>query len=155
MDMTEEELACRKKVMIAIDESECSHYALKWVLDNLHDSLSTSSLIIFTVQSIADFSYLPAASPGSARMFCPPSTNIELIKSVQEHQKKVALALLEKAKGICASQGVIAETITEVGDPKEAICHAVDNLNIDLLILGSHGRGALKSPRECEQLLCS
>lgn len=37
---------------------------------------------------------------------------------------------------------VYAETITEVGDPKEAICKAVEKLNIQFLVLGSHGRGA-------------
>ena len=37
---------------------------------------------------------------------------------------------------------IVAETITEVGDPKEAICKAVEKLNIQFLVLGSHGRGA-------------
>ncbi|RVX12514.1 hypothetical protein CK203_011816 [Vitis vinifera] len=37
---------------------------------------------------------------------------------------------------------VYAETITEVGDPKEAICKAVEKLNIQFLVLDSHGRGA-------------
>ncbi|XP_010264140.1 PREDICTED: uncharacterized protein LOC104602218 isoform X2 [Nelumbo nucifera] len=141
--MANEEPGCKKKVMIAIDESECSHYALKWVLDHLQDFFPTSSLIIFTVQSLADFAYLSAASPVSGRMFCV-ATNPELIKSVQEHQRKAALALLEKAKDICATQGVVAETITEVGDPKEVICDAVEKFKINLLILGSHGRGTLK-----------
>nr|DAD35372.1 TPA_asm: hypothetical protein HUJ06_006012 [Nelumbo nucifera] len=68
--MANEEPGCKKKVMIAIDESECSHYALKWVLDHLQDFFPTSSLIIFTVQSLADFAYLSAASPVSGRMFC-------------------------------------------------------------------------------------
>lgn len=39
---------------------------------------------------------------------------------------------------------VVAETITEIGDPKEAICEAVQKMNIDLLILGSHSRGPLE-----------
>lgn len=36
-----------------------------------------------------------------------------------------------------------ADTICEVGDPKEAICETVDKLNIDMLVVGSHGKGAL------------
>lgn len=39
---------------------------------------------------------------------------------------------------------VDAETMTEVGDPKDQICVAVEKLNIELLILGSHGRGAIQ-----------
>ena len=34
--------------------------------------------------------------------------------------------------------------MTEVGDPKNTIYEAVEKLNIQLLVLGSHGRGALQ-----------
>ncbi|KAG2709357.1 hypothetical protein I3760_05G234800 [Carya illinoinensis] len=69
----------------------------------------------------------------------------ELMRSIQENHQKIASALLEKAKEICANHGIIpAEMVTEVGDPKEAICAAVENLNIQLLVLGSHSRGVIK-----------
>jgi len=32
----------------------------------------------------------------------------------------------------------------EIGDPKEAICDAVEKMNVDLLIIGSHGYGMVK-----------
>ncbi|XP_002283402.1 universal stress protein A-like protein [Vitis vinifera] len=124
----------KKKMMVCIDESEYSHHALNWALENLRDSLSNFQLIVFTVQSLSDFTYIHASTLGVA----PP----DLITEVQERQKKVAFALLERAKEICAQCGIVAETITEVGDPKEAICKAVEKLNIQFLVLGSHGRGA-------------
>ena len=34
---------------------------------------------------------------------------------------------------------VVAETVTEVEDPKEAVCEAVEKFKINLLILGNHG----------------
>lgn len=61
----------------------------------------------------------------------------------QENQKKFALALLDKAKAICTNYGIEPETITEVGDPRDAICEAVQKYKIQLLVLGSHSRGAL------------
>lgn len=36
------------------------------------------------------------------------------------------------------------ELITEAGDPKDAIKSAAEKLNINLLVVGSHGEGALK-----------
>ncbi|KAF5207606.1 Universal stress protein a-like protein [Thalictrum thalictroides] len=128
-----------KKLMVAIDESECSHYALEWALDNLPDYISSSpssSLYIFTVQNLADFSYLQAASLGSS----PP----ELLRAVQEQNNNCASALLKKAKDICASRGVTPKTISEVGDPKEVICSAVEKFNINLLVIGNNGKGAIK-----------
>lgn len=126
----------KKKVMVAIDESESSHYALEWTLQNLRESIENSKLFIFTAQDLQDLSYLYASSFGAA----PP----ELVQTVQENNKKFTAALLKKAKDICNQYGIEAETVTEIGDPKEAICEAVDKHNIQLLVLGSHGRNALK-----------
>ncbi|CAA2962637.1 universal stress A, partial [Olea europaea subsp. europaea] len=36
------------------------------------------------------------------------------------------------------------ETIIEAGDPKEAICEAVEKLKVELLVLGNHSQGALQ-----------
>uniref|UniRef100_A0A8R7PIF0 UspA domain-containing protein n=1 Tax=Triticum urartu TaxID=4572 RepID=A0A8R7PIF0_TRIUA len=52
-----------QKMMVAIDESECSHYALEWALRNL----APRRLILFTVQPFSPLSYLPAGSPRKPR----------------------------------------------------------------------------------------
>ncbi|KAF4360805.1 hypothetical protein F8388_015128 [Cannabis sativa] len=132
----------KKKVMVAIDESDCSHYALQWALDNLHHTILDSKLVIFTVQSTVDLGYIFASSYGSARTSL--SLSPELVVSIQERNKKVAVALLEKATEICSKHQIEAETLTEVGDPKEKICEAVDKFNIQLLVIGSHGRGTIQ-----------
>ncbi|GJS44504.1 universal stress protein A-like protein [Tanacetum coccineum] len=67
----------------------------------------------------------------------------ELIKELKESENKAALDLLKKAKTTCTEYGITAEGIAEIGDPKVAICNAVEKLNVQLLIVGSHGRGAL------------
>ncbi|CAA3010054.1 universal stress A [Olea europaea subsp. europaea] len=126
----------KKKVMVAIDESEFSLYALKWTLQKLHDSLLNSELVLFTVQPIVDYAFIYASTYGV--------TSPELLAAFQENQKKTAMALLDKAKDICKDHGISAETITEAGDPKETICEAVEKLKIELLVMGSHSRGALQ-----------
>ncbi|KAI7741694.1 hypothetical protein M8C21_007656 [Ambrosia artemisiifolia] len=125
-----------KKVMVAIDQSEYSRYALEWALQNLHESIANNQLFIYTVQPISDYSYLHASAYGAT----PP----ELIRNIQENQKKVALSLLDQAKDLCNKYGITAETITEVGDPKDLICEAVEKLKVQLLVMGSSSRGALK-----------
>ncbi|EXB77509.1 Universal stress protein A-like protein [Morus notabilis] len=139
----EEEIQKKKKkrVMVAIDESEYSHYALNWTLEKLHDTIFNSQLFILAVQSNADLGSAYASSFGSAHFV---STTHELVTSIQERNKKAALALLERAKEICKMHGTEAETITEFGNPKEVICEAVEKYNIELLVLGSRGKGAIK-----------
>ncbi|KAK0600773.1 hypothetical protein LWI29_018276 [Acer saccharum] len=85
--------------------------------------------------------------------------NLSLSLSVvsKRHQKclrilfillnKITVAFLEKAKDICATRAIKAEMVTEVGDPKTAICNAVQKLNINLLVLGDRSLGKIKRPK--------
>ncbi|XP_059316948.1 universal stress protein A-like protein [Lycium ferocissimum] len=122
--------------MVAIDESECSFYALEWALENLYQSLLNAEVVLFTAQPIADYGYIYAESFGV--------TSPELMASVQENQRKVANAILKKAKDLCTQHAIVAETATQVGDPKQTICEAAEKLHVNLLVLGSHNKGALQ-----------
>lgn len=75
------ETKVQSKVIVAIDESECSSYALKWALQNLDDKLK-SGLILFSVISI-DYSGAFAGGYGSLRKLyfaplLPPYSNLFL-----------------------------------------------------------------------------
>ncbi|KAM5567742.1 hypothetical protein ABKV19_015686 [Rosa sericea] len=132
-----------KPVMVAVDESECSHCALMWVIDNLKESITTKSpLLIFMAQPPPASSITFAAPLGAARMYCPPTP--EFANNMQENHRKLTVALLERAKDICASHGVTAKTVTEIGDAKTAICAAVLKYNVNLLVLGERGLGKIK-----------
>ena len=37
-----------------------------------------------------------------------------------------------------------AEKLVVAGDPRDAICELVENLNPSFLVIGSHGYGAIK-----------
>lgn len=123
--------------MIAIDESDCSHYAVEWALTNLKSTLtSDAGILLFTVIS-NDYSGLIAGSYGVALP--------ELLTSIQENQKKSAIALLEKAKELCAKHGIAdVETLYEFGNAKDAICDAVEKYHVQLLVIGSHSKGAIQ-----------
>ncbi|XVF02238.1 hypothetical protein REPUB_Repub04eG0158800 [Reevesia pubescens] len=140
--MEEEKQQFDKKVMVAIDERDCSYDALIWVLKHLKESITKSPLVIFAAQPLPNFKYpIFAAQLGFARMYFPDSATSDLIDRVKEQNKKVSLGLLEKAKGICTSHGVKVETVTEIGDPKEAICNAVETYKINLLVVADQADG--------------
>lgn len=68
----DDQTPAKMKVMVSIDDSEYSHHALQWALDNLHRTITASQpLVVLTVQPITNLAYIPAASFGSARMFTP------------------------------------------------------------------------------------
>nr|GMD99851.1 universal stress protein A-like protein [Ipomoea batatas] len=134
-----------KRVMVGIDESESSSYALKWVLDNLKQSITTSSLILLMAQPRPNHSNTVApALLSSARMYCSAASTPELVTSIQERNHMVSVGILEKAKEMCAIHQINAETVTIIGDPKEAICDAVQRFHINLLVLGDHESPKIK-----------
>ncbi|GAA0145236.1 hypothetical protein Leryth_011051 [Lithospermum erythrorhizon] len=126
----------KRKVMVAISESEYSRHALEWALEYFHDMFVDAEVVIFNAQSTKDYSYVYAYAAGV--------TSPELLTTIREKQQNTSTALLEMAKNICEKYGVQASTACEVGDPKEVICEAVEKLKIQLLVVGSHGRGAVK-----------
>ncbi|WVZ57586.1 hypothetical protein U9M48_007952 [Paspalum notatum var. saurae] len=131
-----------QKVMVAVDESECSHRALEWALRNLAPTLAPP-LLVLTAQPLLPLGYVSAAAFGAPLGTVPPVAP-ELVKSMQEQQRELTQALLDKARAICADHGVAVETIVEVGDPKEVICESAEKKNVDLLVLGSHSRGPVQ-----------
>lgn len=131
-----------EKVMVVIDESEDSYKALIWALNNLKEPHRSSKLVVFAPQAFPKCNNICGAQLGYARIYCPVSFTVA--PDSASKQNKVSIGLLEKARGICASKGVHVETLTEVGDPKEVICNAVQSHKISLLVIGDNDNGFLK-----------
>lgn len=55
-----------QKVMVAVDESECSRHALVWAVRNLSPTLAPP-LLLLTVQPLVPLGYVSAASLGAPR----------------------------------------------------------------------------------------
>ncbi|KAJ4828889.1 hypothetical protein Tsubulata_039862 [Turnera subulata] len=96
----------KKKVMVAIDESQHSYHAFLWALDNLKELLTNSPLVIFAAQPFPNCFDTYGAQLGHSHLYCPGPTSSSLISSVLKQNQDIALGLLERAENICASRGV-------------------------------------------------
>ena len=56
-----------------------------------------------------------------------------------------AQAALRGARRLLAAAGVAFRELTHVGDPAAVIARVVRKERVDLVVMGSHGRGALKT----------
>ena len=64
---------------------------------------------------------------------------------VEEKLKKEAAGLLEKVKERAAEENVSCETIVHVGgQPHQFIVKEAKEKNIDMIVMGTHGRTGLK-----------
>ncbi|KAA8549164.1 hypothetical protein F0562_000848 [Nyssa sinensis] len=127
-----------KSVMVVgIDESEHSVYALEWTLDHFFTPFASNSpfslVIVHAKPSPSTAAGL--AGPGAADVF--PLVDADL--------KRIAARVIEKAKEICISK-LVNDVIVEVGegDARNVLCEAVERHHASILVLGSHGYGAIK-----------
>ncbi|XP_020540882.1 universal stress protein MSMEG_3950/MSMEI_3859 [Jatropha curcas] len=139
----------KMKVMVALDESDGSFYALQWSLDNLIDgvsatnepSLQESGLVTLVhVQQPFQPSFYPVG-PGGAAAFYPPTT---LMESVRKAQAENSAAILSRALKMCNEKMIKAETLILEGDAKDKISQATEQMDVDLLVVGSRGLGKIK-----------
>ncbi|XP_071724773.1 universal stress protein PHOS34-like [Rutidosis leptorrhynchoides] len=127
-----------KQVMIvAIDDSEHSYYALEWTLEHFFTPFGSNSpfQLVVVHAKPSPTAAVGIAGPGAA----------EILPLVDADLKRIAARVLEKAKQICISKGV-NDVILEVGDgdARNVLCEAVEKHNASILALGNHGYGAIK-----------
>ncbi|XP_050379585.1 uncharacterized protein LOC126796915 [Argentina anserina] len=136
------------RVMVAMDESDSSFYALTWVLDHLFINAPSTAVegveraagmvtVVHVMKPFQHFVY-PA---GGAPAFANASVVMESVKKFQEES---SAAILSRALQICKDRRVKAEAVVMNGDPKEMICQATEKMHVDLLVVSSRGLGMVK-----------
>ncbi|XP_010263144.1 PREDICTED: universal stress protein A-like protein isoform X2 [Nelumbo nucifera] len=132
------------KVIVAIDESEGSFYALRWAIDNIFtyavaapdQSLELSKIYLLHVQQPFQHYIFPSGPAVYATS--------AVLDSVKKAQEQNSATLLARALQICKERMIKAETIILDGDPKDVICQAAEQIHADYVIVGSRGLGKIK-----------
>ncbi|KAJ7977562.1 Universal stress protein A [Quillaja saponaria] len=127
-----------KQVMVVgVDDSDHSSYALEWTLDHFfipYASNPNFKLVLVHAKPSAT-STVGLAGPGAA----------EVLPIVDSDLRRIAARVIEKAKEICISKSV-NDVVVEVveGDARNVLCEAVEKHHAAILVVGSHGYGAIK-----------
>jgi nucleotide-binding universal stress UspA family protein len=75
-----------------------------------------------------------------------PSIEVQTIDPIkcQIEERKFAESVLKKAEAICAKNGITPSKITANGTPGYMIVKYIKNNKVDLVVLGSRGRSAVR-----------
>ncbi|CAJ2629139.1 unnamed protein product [Trifolium pratense] len=135
-DESSEKAQPQPVMVVAIDESDHSAYALRWTLDHFFTAGNDSvfKLVLVHARPSATSS-VGLAGPGAA----------EVLPIVDSDLRKIAARVADSAKQLCIKKSV-NNVIVEVveGDPRNVLCDTVDKYHASILVVGSHGYGAIK-----------
>ncbi|KAF9604922.1 hypothetical protein IFM89_011289 [Coptis chinensis] len=124
-------------MVIGIDDGEHSFYALEWTLDRFFVPFASNPpfRLILLHSKPSPSSVVGLVGPGAADVM--PYVEIDL--------KKIAARVIDKAKELCSSK-LVGDVIAEVieGDARIVLCEAVERHHATILVVGSHGYGAIK-----------
>ncbi len=114
------------KVLVATDGSECARRALESAIKMVKAPDGT-----LTIMHVLQLS--PAVGFGK-----------KLTEEIESLFLKDATAFLEDQKREVEARGVKTDTILVKGNPAQAILHAAEEMNADLIVIGSRGLGGVK-----------
>jgi nucleotide-binding universal stress UspA family protein len=122
------------KILVPTDGSETANKSVEYAA-----GLAKQLGATITLLSVIDISVILAqpledmASPG------------HLQESVEDYMRQAAKACIQEATRICKENGIQPETVTRSGHPVEEIINEAVKSKVDLIVMGSQGRSALKA----------
>ncbi|KAI4987556.1 hypothetical protein ZWY2020_020356 [Hordeum vulgare] len=127
--------AGKMTMVVGVDESEHSYYALQWTLLHFFSPGQQQYRLVVVTAKPTAASAVGLAGPGAA----------DVLPFVEADLKRSSLRVIDKAKELCA-QAQVSDGVFEVveGDARNVLCEAVERHHAEMLVVGNHGYGAIK-----------
>ncbi|GAV82520.1 Usp domain-containing protein [Cephalotus follicularis] len=128
------------KIVVAVDESDESMYALSWCLSNLFSDKTQNTLVLLYVKPPVP-PPLSSSFGAAGYMFCG-----DVNAAIERYGSDLVKSVMQRAENVYSkfSTDLNLERIVGSGDAKDVICGAVEKLRADVLVMGSHGYGFIK-----------
>ena len=122
------------KILVPTDGSETASQSVKYAAGLAQQLGATITLLSVIDISVILAQPIPAiASPA------------HLQESVADYMRQAAEACIQEATRICKENGLQPETVIRSGHPVEEIINEAVKSKVDLIVMGSQGRSALKA----------
>jgi len=122
------------KILVPTDGSKTAQRAVTYAV-SLAKQTGASIILLGVIDKSA---FIPQSIP-------PRATPVNIAEPLEDYLKQATQAHLEHAEQSCLKNRVQSKSIIRSGHPVEEIVRAAKNANADLIVMGSHGRSALKA----------
>ncbi|KAL7257696.1 hypothetical protein ACSBR1_003919 [Camellia fascicularis] len=132
--------AKERKILVAVDEGQESMYALSWCLNNILVSQNSKDTLILLYAKATPPVY--TAFDGTGYLFSD-----DIVATMEKYNNEVAESVMEKANKLCKEvHNLDVKVVTKVenGDARDVICQVAEKLDVNLVVMGSHGYGLIK-----------
>lgn len=122
------------RILFATDGSECAHHAMRQALRLLGPMLKDAQVFLLSVA--------PKPLTGVEEVAGLGMTPQEAAERILKEEFAEVHAHLGEAQRLLGASGLHATLLEHCGDPADEIVGTARELGVDLIVLGSHGRGA-------------
>jgi len=121
-----------QNIILTVDGSEQSRRAAEFGIE-LAKNLGARITLIHAIESYL-FEDMLAMTPGSAA---------DMAKPIYESIRSTVEEYMQNKMELCDQYGVPCDKVIRIGHPVSEVVNLADELNADLIIMGSHGRGRI------------
>ena len=122
------------KILVSIDGSKTSHKAAKYAVELAKQTGASMILLsVFDIRFIVDQEISASASP------------THLKESVEDYLKQSAQSATDEIARVCERNRIQYNVAIKKGHPVEEILKEATKSKADLIVMGSHGKSALKA----------
>ncbi len=122
------------KILIPTDGSKPAKKSVEYAVDLAKQVNATITLL-----SVIDKSFfIPQTIP-------PVKTPTHLMEPVEDYLRQAAEAYIKDAERLCKKKRVQSKRVIRSGHPVEEIVKEAEKSKVDLIIMGSRGRSAMKA----------
>ncbi len=120
-----------KKVLVPVDGSEYSKYAVEYTADLINKE-NWEVIVLHVIPSLEEFGIESVA---------PPALVEQLLQELRENAKKI----VEEAADVFRQKGFKVQTMVKEGHVGKTIVETAKELDVDLIAMGTRGLSGLKA----------
>ncbi|GBE04097.1 MAG TPA: universal stress protein [Nitrospirae bacterium] len=122
------------KILVPTDGSKAAQKAAKYAVDLAKQTGATITFLSVIDKRLTVSQSIPSeASP------------THLIEPIEDYLRQAAESYTGEIESLCRQKGIKSKSIIQSGHPVEVIVKEAEKIKADLIVMGSHGKSAIKA----------